>query len=175
MRTAALQNMTLLFRSVWTRLPTSAFIHGRHKTTPAAGTMLRRFIGFIGAPQLARPLTFTLSAARRQPGSDAISVLFAQQAESAPAAGNVPRCGHTPGSTVHRAFNTGVVMFRASPGTALLLGAWRQFLTDPSRETVTMGATWSLPHHKSFAVLLALLQLLQTCDRQQCSVYTASG
>eukprot|EP00892_Ulva_mutabilis_P012572 jgi/Ulvmu1/9688/UM055_0026.1 len=43
------------------------------------------------------------------------------------------RCGHLPGATFGRAFNTGVIIFRNRPATLSILREWRALLTDPRK------------------------------------------
>jgi hypothetical protein len=55
-----------------------------------------------------------------------------------------PRCGHIPGNSWGRAFNTGVFAVRNSPAGRLLLARWRDKLLDPDRATVVTATNATL-------------------------------
>ena len=64
----------------------------------------------------------------------------ARQLEEEWKAGHLqPRCGHIPGNTWGRAFNTGVFGVRNRPATLAALHAWLDFLTDPGRQEYKVG------------------------------------
>lgn len=45
---------------------------------------------------------------------------------------DVPRCGHVPGSTGHKIYNTGLLALRNRPATRRIMRAWHHRLAHPS-------------------------------------------
>lgn len=50
-----------------------------------------------------------------------------------------PRCGHIPGNSWGRAFNTGIFAVRNRQAGKLLLTKWRDLLLDPQQSSVVVS------------------------------------